>query len=357
MNRTATQEMSGAGDGAPLAIRDVRGADRPRPRAPGLPDVSVVMPARNAEATIVSALDSVRRQDYAGAIEAVVADGSDTETMSDILRRRYPEITLLRNPARVAPAGLCVALRAAAGAVIVRVDAHSILPPDYVTRAVETLERTGAAEVGGRQAPVGRSFFERAVAAAMTTTLGSGGARYRHRGAAGAVDTVYLGVFRRDALDKVGGYDPAISRNEDYELNWRLRQGGQVIWFNPELEVGYRPRGSLRELARQYLDNGRWKREVLRRHPKSVRARHLAAPFLVTALAVSGALAVGGAGAVAAALPGAYASVLVLTSAAVAVRRREPAALLLAPVLATMHLSWGVGFFLPLRRDRASAIA
>ena len=355
MNRTATQAACGAGDIAPSPMRDVRGADRPAPRAPGLPSVSVVMPARNAEATVVSALDSVRRQDYAGAIETVVADGSDTEAMSVVLRRRYPEIKLLPNPARVAPAGLCVALRAAAGAVIVRVDAHSILPPDYVTRAVETLEKTGAAEVGGRQTPVGRSFFERAVAAAMTTPLGSGGARYRHCGAAGAVDTVYLGVFRRDALDKVGGYDPAMSRNEDYELNWRLRQGGQVVWFDPELEVVYRPRGSLGALARQYLDNGRWKREMLRRHPKSVRARHLAAPLLVAALAASGALALGGAAAFAAALPAAYASVLILASAAVAARRREPAALLLAPVLATMHLSWGVGFFLPLRRDRTSA--
>ena len=357
MNRTATQEMSGAGDGAPLAIRDFRGADRPRPRALGLPDVSVVMPARNAEATIVSALDSVRRQDYAGAMEAVVADGSDTDALSAIVRRRYREIKLLPNPAGVTRAGLRIALRAAEGEVIVRLDAHSILPPDYVTRAVETLERTGAAVVGGRQVAAGRSFFERAVAAAMMTTLGSGGARYRHRGAAGAADTVYLGVFRRDMMDKVGGYDSTMGRNEDYELNWRLRQGGQVVWFDPELQVVYRPRSSFQALARQYLDNGRWKREMLRRHPKSVRARHLAAPLLATALAVSGALAVGGAGTVAAALPAAYASVLVLASVAVAARRREPAALLLAPVLATMHLSWGVGFFLPLRRDRASASA
>ena len=357
MNGTATQETSGAGDGAPPAIRDVRGADRPAPRAPGLPDVSVVMPARNAGATVVSALDSVRRQDYAGAIEAVVADGSDTGAMSAVLRRRFPEVKLLPNPGRTAPTGLRVALGAAAGEVIVRVDAASVLPPGYVTRAVETLERTGAAEVGGRQFPVGRSFFERAVAAAMTTPLGSGGARYRHRGAEGAVDTVYLGVFRRDALDKVGGYDPTMVRNQDYELNWRLRQGGQVVWFDPELEVVYRPRGSLPALARQYLDYGRWKREMLRRHPKSVRARHLAAPLLVAVLAGSGALAVGGAATLGAALPAAYASVLVLASAAVAARRREPAALLLAPVLATMHLSWGVGFFLPPRRDRASASA
>ena len=355
MKGTATRGESATGDIAPLPMQDVRGADRPAPRAPGLPDVSVIMPARNAGATIVAALNSVRAQDYAGVIEVVVADGSDTGAMAGVLRRRYPEIILLPNPGRVAPAGLRVALQAASGEVIVRVDAHSILPPGYVTRAVETLERTGAAETGGRQLPVGRNFFERAVAAAMTTPLGSGGARYRHRGAEGAADTVYLGVFRRDALDRVGGYDPAMSRNEDYELNWRLRQSGQTVWFDPELEVVYRPRGSLRALARQYLDNGRWKREMLRRHPKSARARHLAAPLLVAALAGSAILAVGGATAIAAALPAAYASVLFLASAAVTARRREPAALLLAPVLATMHLSWGVGFFLPPRRDRAFA--
>lgn len=357
MKGTATRGESATGDIAPLPMQDVRGADRPAPRAPGLPDVSVVMPARNAGATVVAALDSVRRQDYAGVIEVVVADGSDTGAMAGVLRRRYPEIILLPNPAMVTRVGLRIALRAATGAVIVRLDAHAILPSDYITRAVETLERTGAAAVGGRQLPVGRSFFERAVAAAMSTPLGSGGVRYRHRGAAGAVDTVYLGVFRRDEMDKVGGYDSTMGRNEDYELNWRLRQSGQTVWFDPEIEVAYRPRGSLRALARQYLDNGRWKREMLRRHPKSVRARHLAAPLLVAALAGSAILAVGGATAIAAALPAAYASVLFLASAAVTARRREPAALLLAPVLATMHLSWGVGFFLPPRRDRASASA
>ena len=125
-----------------------------------------------------------------------------------------------------------------------RLDAHVSLPPDYVARAVETLERTGAANVGGRQVPVGRSFFQRAVALAMTTPLGSGGARYRHRGAEGAADTVYLGVFRRDALDRVGGYDATMIRNEDYELNWRLRQNGHVVWFDPALHAVYRPRAT-----------------------------------------------------------------------------------------------------------------
>ena len=349
--------MTGSSEAvARSAMRDFGGAEGPAPGASGLPDVSVVLPARNAEATIGEALDSVRRQDYAGAIETVVADGSDTDATAALLRRRYPEVKLMPNPARTTPPGARAAIGVASGKVIVRLDAHVSLPSDYVTRAVETLERTGAANVGGRQVPVGHSFFQRAVALAMTTPLGSGGARYRHRGAEGAADTVYLGVFRRDALDRVGGYDATMTRNEDYELNWRLRQSGYLVWFDPALHAIYRPRSGLRALARQYLSNGRWKREMLRRHPRSMQARHVAAPLLVAGLAGSAALAaVGGAAALAAALPAAYLSVLALASMAVGIRRREPAALLLAPVLAVMHLSWGVGFFLPHRRDAAPA--
>ena len=146
-------------------------------------------------------------------------------------------------------AGLATGIRAARAGIVARCDAHAVLSPGYLRRAVETLSRTGAANVGGRQHPVGRTFFERAVALAMTTWLGAGGARYRLGGPEGPADTVYLGVFRRDRLDAVGGVDPAMIANEDYELNWRLRERGETVWFGPALAVAYRPRGTL---ARQY---------------------------------------------------------------------------------------------------------
>lgn len=319
----------------------------------GLPTVSVVIPARNAETTIEACLDSVLSQDYAGRVEVIVADGSDGRALSDAVRRRDPRVRIVPNPARSTANALNEALRVAQGGIVARCDAHAVFPPGYLRRAVETLTRTGAANVGGRQHPVGRTFVERAVALAMASWLGSGGAHYRLGSTEGAVDTVYLGVFRRDALDAVGGFDPAFVRHQDYELNWRLRMRGEKVWFDPALVVEYRPRGGLLELARQYGGYGWWKFTMLRRYPSSCRVRHLAAPLLVASLAAWPALAAafGAAGALAGAvLPAAWGAGLVLASAAIGIRRRAPEAVLLPPVLATMHLSWGGSFVLSMLR-------
>ena len=304
------------------------------------------MPARNAEATIAEALDSALAQEYAGSVEVIVADGSDTPATAEIIRRQYPSVRLIPNPEQLLVSGIVVALRVATGEVIVRCDAHTMLPSGYLRRAIETLERTGAANVGGRQQPVGGTFFERVVALAMTTPLGAGDARHRLGGPAGPADTVFLGVFRREIIDAVGGYDVTLYGNEDYEINYRLRERGETVWFDPALVVGYRPRSTLRALTRQYFNYGRMKIEVWRRHPRSLRARHLAAPLLVLGLALSAILAVAGVS-WAAAVPGAYLVTLVGGSLVVGIRRRTGAALLLPLVLATMHLSWGLGFFLP----------
>ena len=310
--------------------------------------MSVVVPVRDeVPAAIAEALASVAAQDYGGRIEVVVADGSGVPAAAP------PGVRVVANPAGGAAAGLNAAVAAASHDIVVRCDGRCVLPPDYVRTAVRTLERTGAANVGGRQRPVGRTPFERAVALAMTTPLGAGDARYRLGGAAGPVDTVFLGVFRRAALEAAGGFDETLLKNQDYELNWRLRRAGGTVWFDPALGVAYRPRGSLAALARQYHGYGRWKRVVARRHPRSLRWRQLAAPLLALGLAASAAGAVAAAFAepargvlavAAAAAPGAYALVLLAGSAAVGARRRDRAALRLPLVLATMHLAWGSGF-------------
>jgi cellulose synthase/poly-beta-1,6-N-acetylglucosamine synthase-like glycosyltransferase len=323
-----------------------------------LPPVSVIIPARNAAATLADTLESVLAQDYAGGIEVIVADGSETVATGDLVRRRFPGVRVVPNPGHTTPCGLNCALRVARYPVVARCDAHAMLPAGYLTRAVGTLLRTGAANVGGRQNPVGDTIFERAVALGTTTPLGAGDARYRIGGGEGPVDTVYLGVFRRDALDAVGGFDETIPRNEDYDLNWRLHERGETVWFDPGLAVDYRPRGSLRALARQYFDYGRWKRVMLKRHPRSWRLRHVAAPLLLAALAASAWLGVAGVlvSAVtpetgvmliyaAAAGPLAYVLLLLAASAALGLRRRRPEAVLLPVVAATIHLAWAAGFF------------
>ena len=329
--------------------------------APAAPPVSVVVPARDAEATLAAALDSVLAQDYAGGFEVIVADGSEGAATGELLRRRFPGVRVIANPERGIGAGLNRALAAARHPVIARCDARAVLPAGYLSRAVATLERTGAANVGGRVNPVGSTLFERAVALATSTPLAAGDARYRVGGPEGPVDTVFPGVFRRDALEAAGGYDESLLGNEDYELNWRLRARGGAVWFDPALVVDYRPRGSFGALARQYYAYGRWKRAMLARHPRSLRLRQVLPLLLLAALAGSAALAAAGAAAgglvpavapatgaallyAGAVCPAAYLALLHGAAAAIGVRRRCAGAVLAPAVAATIHLAWAAGF-------------
>ena len=310
------------------------------------PSVSVVIPAHDGGGHIGAALDSVQAQRYGGAIEVIVADGSEIPQLAKMLEGPYPNVRVVRNAEGSASAGLNLALAAASGEVVVRCDVHAVLPPDYVARAVDVLQRTGAANVGGWRHAVGSSFFEPAAALAVTTFLGVGNAPHHRGGREGPSDTVYLGTWRRETLEAIGGFNPRLLRNQDYELNWRLREMGETIWFDPALIVEYRPRGSLWSLAKQYFDYGRWKAAMLRQHPRSLRWRQLVAPTLVAGLAVSFAAAVLGLRA-ALLLPLAYLAALVAWSVGVSIARREPAATLLPLALATMHLCWGVGAMMP----------
>ena len=186
--------------------------------------VSVVIPARDAEAHIGRALRSVLDQEYDGPVEVIVADGSDNDRTGELIRRRFPQVRTVPNPGRSIPAGLNRAIAASGGEIVVRCDSRSVLPPGYVARIVELLQKPGVACAGGRVEPVGRNLVGRAVAMAMRSLLGNGGSAYKAGGTSGPADTVYLGAFRRAALDEVGGYDEGIGANEDYELNWRLRR-------------------------------------------------------------------------------------------------------------------------------------
>ncbi len=305
--------------------------------------MSVVIPALNAASTLARAVQSALDQDYAGNLEVIVAVGPSRDGTTRIAESL--DCLVVENPAGTTPAALNNAIRASSGSVIVRLDAHAELPAGYVSRAVETLAHTGAANVGGVQRAVGRSWFQRSVAFAQTHPLGVGDARYRRAGGEpGPVDTVYLGVFDRAALEAVGLFEERYVRNQDYELNWRLRKSGRMVWFDPALEVTYLPRSSVPALARQYFEYGRWKRLMLSENPASLKARQLAPPLLVIGLLGSAGLAVAGFKAAAALVPGIYAFALAASAVATVVRSRDPAAFGLPVAVATMHVSWGAGF-------------
>ena len=313
------------------------------PSAPEVSDVAVVVPVRNGEATLADAVASVLAQEFDGILEVCIAVGpSDDRTreVADGLADSDRRVSVVDNPVGVTPAGLNAAIRATSAPVVARIDGHAVLPAGYLTRAVAVLDRTGAVNVGGVQEPRGQTPFEEAAGRAMASRFGSGDARFHHGGPAGAVDTVYLGVFRRTALEAVGLFDEALVRNQDYELNWRLREAGGTVWFDPELRVGYRPRGTLGGLARQFFDYGQWKRVVVGRHPRSLRWRQVVPP--TATLGVAAGLVAGVWWPPALVVPAVYLAAVVLVSL-VAGRRLATVVRLLA-VYPTMHLSWGAGF-------------
>lgn len=309
------------------------------------PPVSVIMPLLNEESHLPDAVAAVTGQGYPGEFEIVLAVGPGSDDTLGVARRlaeRDPRITVVENPSGRTPDALNRAVAAAAHDVLVRVDGHGILSPGYIERAVRLLEESGAANVGGVMRARGVTDFEKAVAVAMTSRLGVGGARFHTGGRAGPADTVYLGVFRREWLQKAGGYDPRFTRAQDWELNYRIRKAGGLVLFDPGLTVQYRPRRSVRALARQYAGYGRWRRVVAARHTGSITARYLAPPTALLACAVG---IVGGFRYRPLWLvPAAYA-VGVGVGGVVIARGEGPAVALRTPgVLATMHASWGWGF-------------
>lgn len=310
------------------------------------PAVSVVMPVRNEERSLAGSVEAVLSQDYPGAYEVVIAHGPSVDgTAREVARLVASDerVRAVENPSGLTPAALNLAVAAAAGDVLVRVDGHSLIPPGYVRRAVTTLRSTGADNVGGVQQAVGTTPFERAVAAAMSSAFGVGDARFHYGGRPGPADTVYLGAFRRSALERVGGYDEELPRAQDADLNHRIRASGGVVWFDPELRVRYLPRGNLRALARQYRTSGAWRRRVVQKDPTSLRWRQLVPP--ASLLGVVGGCLVGVSGRrIGWLAPAVYGGALAVATA-VAGRDLDPTSRLRLPlVFATMHGSWGLGF-------------
>lgn len=309
------------------------------------PLVSIVMAAADAASTLPRSLAAVHAQEYGGPIEVIVA-AADIESAA---AAEAHDATVIDNPGGTTPGGLNRAVGASSGEFVVRVDAHSTIPPNYVSRVVGLLERDRADVVGGMQIPAGTSFVERAIAAAMSSRLGAGDARYRVGGHEGPVDTVYLGAFKRAVFNRVDGYNERFLRNQDYEFCFRIRREGGTVWLDPSLRVAYQPRGTLWGLASQYWQYGTWKRFFARTYPGTLRARQAAPPLLVIALLI------GLLGSLAwpwlLLLPAGYLAAMLAAGLAAIPRIGSPA--LVTPLaLAIMHLAWGTGFLIGQSNDK-----
>jgi len=326
------------------------------------------MPVRNGERLLSESVSHVLSQDYPGELELVLAVGPSKDKTDEIAKRLAAgdcRITVVQNPSGHIPDALNAAVRASRHSVIVRVDARSRLPAGYIAAAVRTLRETGAVNVGGIRAARGVTYFEQAVAWAMTSPAGVGTSRYNTGGSEGPSDSVYLGAFRREAIEGVGGYDQRYLRAEDWEMNLRIRAAGGMIWFQPELRVGYRPRGSIREIAAQYFMYGRWRRVIVRRH-HTINVRYLTP--VVVLLALTAGMLAGMAGLVLVGqaaggwwpwlltaglgIPLAYVIALLVVAARAGTDGTlpGPSVAWLPVVLAVMHLCWGVGFLTSARR-------
>ncbi|NLU70793.1 glycosyltransferase family 2 protein [Streptomyces sp. HNM0574] len=304
------------------------------------------MPVLNEERHLRSSVRHILEQEYDGEMEVVIAVGPSedrTEEIAAELVREDPRVHTVPNPTGRTPAALNAAIKASRHPVVVRVDGHGMLSPNYIATAVRLLEETGAANVGGIMHAEGENDWEHAVAAAMTSRIGVGNAAFHTGGESGEAETVYLGVFRRDVLEQQDGYNEEFIRAQDWELNYRIREAGGRVWFSPELRVSYRPRPSVRALAKQYKNYGRWRHVVSRYHAGSINLRYLAPPTAVCAVA---------AGAVAGVavtpwgfvLPAGYLAAITAGSLPAGKGLPLKARAQIPVALATMHMSWGWGF-------------
>ncbi|MFD9211332.1 glycosyltransferase family 2 protein [Streptomyces sioyaensis] len=310
------------------------------------PAVSVIMPVLDEERHLRNSVRHILEQEYAGEMEVVIALGPSTDRTDEIaaeLVAEDPRVHTVPNPTGRTPAALNAAIKASRHPIVVRVDGHGMLSRNYIATAVRLLEETGAANVGGIMHAEGENAWEDAVAAAMTSRIGVGNAAFHTGGQAGPAETVYLGVFRREALEQQGGYNEEFIRAQDWELNFRIREAGGAIWFSPELKVQYRPRPSVKALAKQYKDYGKWRHVVARYHAGSINLRYLAPPTAVCAIAAG---LVAGAAVTPWALivPGGYLAAIAAGSVPAGKGLSPKARLQIPLALATMHMAWGVGF-------------
>lgn len=319
----------------------------PTPRKSELstsPDLSVILPVLNEANHLAAAVGAILAQDYQGKFEVILAVGPSKDATLDIaneLAKADPRVVVAINPTGRTAAGLNIALAKSNSPIIIRVDGHAEIPSNYLSIAVELLRKTGAVNVGGLMGAVGKTKFEKSVARAMRSPLGVGAAKFHTGGGSGEVDTVYLGCFLRDALTEIGGFDERFIRAQDWELNFRLRERGGKIFFDPRLEVTYRPRPNLAALAKQYFEYGRWRRVVSRKHSGTINYRYLAPPFalvgtlisLVAGIAISPLLFVPA---------GIYAGFTLIAGLKLGKGLLEK--LMMPAVLFTMQMAWGAGF-------------
>lgn len=311
--------------------------------------VSVIMPVLNEEEHLEAAVNSVLAQNFEGELLLALGPSTDnTDAIAAALAKKDKRIRLVPNPRGLTTVGMNLCVNLAKYDYIVRIDAHSEPGENYIARGIEILNETGADLLGGVMAAKGKTLFQRAVAWSYTSRFGLGGASYHVGGQAGEAESAYLGIFRKSALVKVGGYDETIIRGEDWDLAQRIKASGSRVWFSPELLVTYWPRSNWRGLVKQFFSTGVWRGELTKRDFARTSIRYFIPPLLVISIVVGLILAIFGHSYGLIPLAAYLASVILVGFYSK-----------LAPVpltLVTMHLSWGYGFIVGFLRGAAGTL-
>lgn len=257
-----------------------------------LPFVSILIPVHNEEAYIDRCLQTVLAQDYpAHLMEVWIADGMSTDGTRKIIAdytRQHANIYLVDNPGRIVPTGLNLLIPKATGNILIRVDGHCVIAPDYVTNCVRHLQEDGVDGVGGPMRTIGEDFKSEAIALAMSSKFGVGNSSFRtETGQTKLADTVPFPAYTREILRKVGLYDEELVRNQDDEYNYRIREAGGKILLAEDVQSTYYSRGSLAKLWRQYYQYGFWKVRVLQKHPRQMSLRQFVPLVFVLSLILS----------------------------------------------------------------------
>jgi len=320
-----------------------------------MPSVSIIIPCLNEQTTIHKLLEAIYAQTFPRSdLEVVIADGMSTDgtrgeiaTFADF----HPDlhIAVVDNLKHHIAAGLNCALKEAQGELIVRLDGHSMPYPNYIEQCAVDLEDGLGDNVGGvwEILPGSDTWIAQSIAVAAAHPLGVGDAFYRHSGKSALVDTVPFGAFKRELLALVGFFDETLLTNEDYEFNARIRKSGGKIWLDPSIRSIYFARTTLPGLVKQYFRYGYWKWRMLHRYPNTLRWRQGLPPLFVFSLIGFGILGIF--------LPMilillameiiVYAIAMIASGVQAAIKQKNFSLVLGLPLaIASMHISWGVGF-------------
>jgi len=322
-----------------------------------LPFVTILIPIRNEADTIERCLEAVIAQDYPSErTEILVADGVSDDGTREILQTfamDHPRMKVFDNPRRIVASGLNLLTAHAKGAVLIRVDGHCLIAPDYVGNCVKHIQEKGVDGVGGPMGSIGEDHISQVIAQAMSSKFGVGGSSFRtETGQTKLVDTVPFPAYTREIVQKVGPYDEELVRDQDDEYNYRIRKAGGKILLAADVRSTYYSRGSLGKLWRQYFQYGFYKVRVLQKHPRQMSPRQFVplAFVLVLILTVILAVILPWAWIPLVSLLGVYALANLVASMMIASREVWRYFWPLPLAFATIHVGYGLGFLVGLFR-------